>query len=43
MVGAEPMLSILKKSHVIRLREACQIPYQAYTYATDMRSAEDMV
>jgi Cys-tRNA(Pro)/Cys-tRNA(Cys) deacylase len=31
-----------KKSNVIRLLEARHIPYQAYTYAMDIRSAEDV-
>jgi Cys-tRNA(Pro)/Cys-tRNA(Cys) deacylase len=31
-----------KKSNVIRMLEARHIPYQAYTYATDIRSAEDV-
>jgi Cys-tRNA(Pro)/Cys-tRNA(Cys) deacylase len=35
-------MTLLKKSNVIRLLEARQIPYQAYTYATDIRSAEDV-
>jgi Cys-tRNA(Pro)/Cys-tRNA(Cys) deacylase len=35
-------MTLPKKSNVIRLLEARQIPYRAYTYATDMRSAEDV-
>jgi Cys-tRNA(Pro)/Cys-tRNA(Cys) deacylase len=31
-----------KKSNLIRLLEARHIPYQAYTYAMDIRSAEDV-
>jgi Cys-tRNA(Pro)/Cys-tRNA(Cys) deacylase len=31
-----------KKSNVLRLLEARHIPYQIYTYATDIRSAEDV-
>jgi Cys-tRNA(Pro)/Cys-tRNA(Cys) deacylase len=31
-----------KKSNVIRMLEAHQVSYQAYTYATDIRSAEDV-
>jgi hypothetical protein len=30
-----------KKSNAIRLLEARQIPFQAQTYAADIRSAED--
>lgn len=35
-------MTIPKKSNVIRLLEVRQIPYQAYTYAPDIRSAEDV-
>jgi Cys-tRNA(Pro)/Cys-tRNA(Cys) deacylase len=31
-----------KKSNVIRMLEARLIPYQAYTYSADLRSAEDV-
>jgi Cys-tRNA(Pro)/Cys-tRNA(Cys) deacylase len=31
-----------KKSNVMRLLESRRIPYQVYTYATDIRSAEDI-
>jgi Cys-tRNA(Pro)/Cys-tRNA(Cys) deacylase len=31
-----------KKSNVIRMLEARHVPYQAYTYATSIRSAEDV-
>jgi Cys-tRNA(Pro)/Cys-tRNA(Cys) deacylase len=31
-----------KKSNVLRLLESRHIPYQAYTYATDIRSAGDV-
>jgi Cys-tRNA(Pro)/Cys-tRNA(Cys) deacylase len=31
-----------KKSNVIRLLESQNIPYRAYTYSTDIRSAEDV-
>jgi Cys-tRNA(Pro)/Cys-tRNA(Cys) deacylase len=31
-----------KKSHVMRLLESRRIPYQVYTYATDIRSAEEV-
>jgi Cys-tRNA(Pro)/Cys-tRNA(Cys) deacylase len=31
-----------KKSNAIRLLESQNIPYRAYTYSTDIRSAEDV-
>ena len=33
-------MALPKKSNLLRLLEARQIPYQAYTYAADLRSAE---